>query len=162
MKRDDSDLSTDTVNSDNESAAEIDEKKLLEGDALDLAAIMATNDRKIEKVAVPEWGGFVFVKSLTGKERDAFEASMLKGSGKSQRVDAQNVRAKLCSLAICDASGKRLFATREAIDALGTKSASALNRVYKRASELSGVSDEDVEDLVKNSGKGQLDDSSLA
>lgn len=157
MKKNDADLSTTSV-ADHDSADSLDEQKLLEGEALSLADIMNYDDKKIEKVAVPEWGGFVFVKALTGKERDAFEASMLKGEGKKQRVDAQNVRAKLCSLAICDAKGTRLFATREAIDALGNKSAAALSRVYKVASRLSGVTDDDVEELVKNSGKGQFDD----
>ena len=158
MKPNTSDLSTDAVAGTADAGAKIDEQKLLEGEALTLEAIMASDDKKIVKVPVAEWGGFVFVKALSGKERDAFEASMLKGQGKSQHVDAQNVRAKLCSLAICDKDGKRLFGKREQIDALGTKSAAALNRVYKIASELSGVTDEDVDDLVKNSGKGQFDD----
>lgn len=155
--KNDEDISSAAIEGTGDSSS-LDEAKLLEGEALSLADIMSSDDKKIVKVAVPEWGGFVFVKALSGKERDAFEASMLKGAGKQQRVDAQNVRAKLCSLAICDAKGVRLFATKEAIDALGTKSASALSRVYKIASELSGVTEDDVEELVKNSGKGQFDD----
>lgn len=153
----DEDVSAEALGATGDSTAMLDEKEMLAGESLSLADIMGIDDKRIIKVAVPEWGGYVFVKALTGKERDAFEASMLKGTGKQQRVDAQNVRAKLCSLAICDAKGTRIFSTRESIDALGNKSASALSRVYKVASELSGVTDDDVEELVKNSGKDQFD-----
>lgn len=120
--------------------------------------ILNNNDIVIEKVPVPEWGGVVLVKGLTAAERDAFESSMLKGSGKNQKVDTQNIRAKLCSLAIVDKSGKRIFDSLDSINALGKKSVVALNRVYEKASKLSGLRDEDVEDLLKNSGNDQLAD----
>jgi hypothetical protein len=96
------------------------------------------------------------VKGLSAVERDAFEASMLKGSGKNQKVDTANIRAKLCSLAIVDENHKRIFDSIPSIDALGKKSAAALTRVYEVAARLSGLRDEDVEEMVKNSGNDQL------
>ncbi len=121
--------------------------------------ILRADDIKIEEVPVPEWAqdGAVLVKGLSGVERDAFEASMIKGSGKNQKVDTQNIRAKLCSLAIVDSEGNRIFDDLGAIAALGKKSAAALTRVYEVAARLSGLRDEDVEEIVKNSGNGQLD-----
>ena len=37
--------------------------------------ILGSDDLKRQTVAVPEWGGDVFVRMLTGGERDAFEVS---------------------------------------------------------------------------------------
>ena len=55
---------------------------------LSKTAILCANDLQTEDVDVPEWGGVVRVRSFTGRERDAFEASMVRGEGKDRkRVD---------------------------------------------------------------------------
>ena len=46
---------------------------------LSKTAILCANDLQTEDVEVPEWGGAVRVRSFTGRERDAFEASMVRG-----------------------------------------------------------------------------------
>lgn len=38
--------------------------------------ILCANDLQTEDVEVSEWGGAVRVRSFTGRERDAFEASV--------------------------------------------------------------------------------------
>jgi len=38
--------------------------------------ILRADDLKTEEVDVPEWGGSVRVRVLTGTERDAFESSI--------------------------------------------------------------------------------------
>ena len=121
-------------------------------------AILAASDMEYEIVDVPEWGGQVRVRSLTGTERDAFESSMLEGSGKNQKISTKDIRAKLCARTIVDMEDKRLFNDGE-IAKLGAKSAAALDRVYTVASRLSKVSNEDVEELAKNSGIGLSEDS---
>jgi hypothetical protein len=120
--------------------------------------ILAAPDLVFEIVEVPEWGGKVRVKALTGTERDAFESSMLKGAGKNQKISTQDIRAKLCARTIVDMEDKRLFNDGE-IGKLGAKSAAALDRVYTVAARLSKISSEDVEELAKNSGIGLSEDS---
>lgn len=121
--------------------------------------ILNADDTKIEPCDVPEWGGVVLVKGLTGYERDQFEASILK-----QRKDGQfvptldNVRSKLVVKATVDEDGKALFSEGDIFD-LGQKSAAALQRVWAKARELSGLSDEDVESLVGNSNADQSEGS---
>ena len=44
--------------------------------------IAQADDIVIEAVDVPEWGGTVLVKGMTGAERDRFEISMLADPGK--------------------------------------------------------------------------------
>ncbi len=125
--------------------------------------ILGADDIVFEDVAVPEWGGVVRVKTLTGLERDSLEQSMLEGRsdrGKSQQVNMANFRAKLCGRTIVDEKGKRIFSDLDIVD-LGKKSGQALQRVFNVASRLSGFSDADIEEITKNSGSGQSDDSGI-
>lgn len=112
--------------------------------------ILEAVDLDFEVVEVPEWGGKVRVRALTGTERDAFESSLVASSGKVQKVDTQNIRAKLCSLTMVDSEGAQLFGMKD-VAILGAKSAAALDRVYEVASRLSKISKEDVEELEGNS-----------
>lgn len=111
--------------------------------------ILDANDLEIQEVNVPEWGGTVLVRGMTGVERDAFEGSLVKGKGKNTTVNMDNIRAKLVASSIVDQDGQRLF-TDQDVQALGKKSAAALDRVFAVAQELSGISQSDVEDLAKN------------
>lgn len=125
-------------------------------------SILAAEDLIFEEVDVPEWGGKVRVRTLLGSERDDFEQSMVKQArGKEASVNIRNIRAKLVALTVVDAEGKRLFTKREDVDALGRKSAAALDRVFDVAQRLAGLRPEDVEELAKNSEEGQSEDSIL-
>ena len=85
-------------------------------------AILEAKDIELKEVEVPEWGGTVLLKPMTGKERDAFETSLQ--NQKAGTIDTDNLRAKLASKCIVDEKGKRLFNDTE-IEALGTKSAAS-------------------------------------
>jgi hypothetical protein len=116
---------------------------------LNKKAIMAAPDIKSELVHVPEWGGDVMVKGMTGSQRDEFEASMVEMRGTTQVMHLEGIRAKLCSLTIVDEDGRRMFDSDE-IDELGAKSAQALQRIFEVAQRLSGLTNADVEQLAKN------------
>lgn len=118
-------------------------------------AILAAKDIQREEVSVPEWKtatgvDLMLVQGLNGKERDDLEASMIKGKGKSAQVSLENLRAKVVARTAVDEEGNRIFAEAD-IPALALKSAAALNRVYEVAQRLSGITQEDVEELTKNS-----------
>lgn len=117
--------------------------------ALTKEQILGASDIQIKKVEIPEWNGFVFVKGMTAKERDDFEASIIRMNGKVRKVDMRDLRAKLVSKSICDEDGKLLFDEKD-IKELGEKSASAVQRIFTVAQELSGLTDEDAEELLKN------------
>ena len=108
--------------------------------------ILKAQDLKTEIVDVPEWGGKVKVRGLSASDRDCFENEMFE---QSQSPGMKIVRASLCARCIVDEEDKRLF-TDQDIKQLGTKSAVALNRVFKTAQKLSGLREEDVEELAKN------------
>lgn len=119
--------------------------------ALTRAAILGANDMHREQVEVPEWGGYLYVATMTGAARDAYEASIitLDGTGRA-RQNLENIRAKLVAACAVDEQGERLFSDADAL-ALGKKSAAALDRVFSVASRLNAVTEDDVRDLAKNS-----------
>jgi hypothetical protein len=116
--------------------------------------ILAVDDLQRERVNVPEWGGDVLVRSMTGTERDAFESSIISTNGTRSSMNLKNVRAKLVAWTVIDEDGDRLFPTTQDVHLLGEKSAAALQSVFEVAQRLSGLSTEDVEELAKNSEEG--------
>ncbi len=118
--------------------------------ALSKDDILKAKDAKLEEVHVPEWGGSVFIRSMTGVERDSFDASNFTKDrkGGEYQVNLANMRARLLSLTICDENGVRLF---EDAGKLGGKSAKVLSRLFEIAQRLSGITKEEVEDAAKNS-----------
>ena len=104
--------------------------------------IIQSDDLPTETIQVPEWGGEVKVRTMTGTDRDSFEASLI---GKEGRLE--NVRARLVSLTLCDELGNRLFGDAD-INVLG-KSAKALDRVFSVAQRLNGIGTDQV-DIAKN------------
>ena len=119
---------------------------------LDRNAILEAKDLPTETVDVPEWGGQVIVRTLTGEERDQYETSMIEIVGEGTNREAipklDNLRATLCALTIVDSEGKRLFTTDDVVE-LGNKSAAALDRIYDVSRTLSGLSEEDMEELAE-------------
>lgn len=98
-------------------------------------------------VAVPEWGGTVFVRAMTGFERDAFELAMLGPDGKA---DKRNFRGRLAAACLCDVNGHPLFTPGDG-ERLGALHAAALSRVFDVAAELNGFTAADAASLEKKS-----------
>jgi hypothetical protein len=101
--------------------------------------ILSSDDLPRELVKVPEWGGEVYVRTMSGADRDAFEADF-------QRDRSKDIRAKLAVRVVCDRSGQRLFTDAD-IPALSNKSAAALDRIFAAAIKLNKISKDDVEEL---------------
>ena len=128
--------------------------------------IIAANDRVTEDVAVPEWAPtgvdpatcFVRVRSLSGTQRDAFEASMMGsvGTDGARKPNLVNMRARFCAQVMVDDTGARMWSDAE-VELLGDRSAAALDRVYTVGQRLSSAGDAAVTAIAKNSSAGQPD-----
>lgn len=130
--------------------------------------ILAADDLPRERVDVPEWGDFVFVRGMNGAERDSWETELAK-AGKDDEVDSvaagadasSSFRASVLVRCFCDDKGDRLFADADAA-ALGKKSGKALDRAFDIARRLSGIGLGAEDDAVKNSVPARSADSSSA
>jgi hypothetical protein len=117
-------------------------------------AILGSDDKQYEDVAVPEWGGTVRVAGMTGGDRNSYQASMVVvgPNGSVQRLNMNDQLAKLLSRCLIDEDGNRLFSDKD-IKALSAKSGAVLDRLGDVALRLSGLRKEDVEAEAGKSGK---------
>ena len=114
--------------------------------ALDRSALLAATAIPREAVPLPELGGVVYVRGMTGSERDAFEVSLVQGRGRKREVNLRNLRAKLVAYCTVDAQGVRLFTDAD-VEQLGQVRADVVNRIYTVAQRLSGITEEDADEL---------------
>jgi len=105
--------------------------------------ILAIDDSQIEELYIPEWSKTVHIRVMRAGERDTFEAECLNTQNKV------NFRAKLASLVVCDEQGERVFQDAD-VDALASKSASALDRIFRHAIRLNAMTQDDVKELEGN------------
>lgn len=117
--------------------------------SLNRNAILAAQDLPREEVQVPEWGGSVWVSTMTGEGRDAFEQSIVAGQAQKDGP-ISNIRARLLCFTLVDAQGNRLFALKD-VAALGEKSGLALDRCVKAAQRLNGIGGDALEVARGNS-----------
>src|SRR5690242_17693330 len=102
--------------------------------------ILAADDLPRQLVLLPEWGGEAYVRTLSGAERDHWEAGI---RDEEDEVDVENIRARFAVLVLVDDTGKRLFSDADA-EALGQKAGPALDRIYQAAAKLNKLKAEDV------------------
>lgn len=119
------------------------------------ADILGADDSKFEDVEVPEWGGTVRVRAITGTERDQFDEYQDTVGKKGVRL---GTRAFFCAMTICDETGKRIFDPKD-VEALGRKSIAALDRVFTVSLRLNGIGKDAIEEREKNSQGGPSEDS---
>lgn len=103
--------------------------------ALNRSQILASWDLKTDEVKVPEWGGTVFVRTMTGTQRDELEVRL--------KDNKSNVRAYVAARTVCDEVGDLIFSDKD-IPELGKKSGAALDRIFEAAIKLNKISSGDV------------------
>jgi len=111
--------------------------------------IIAADDRKIVEIDCPEWGGIVRLRTLSGTERDAYEASLFQGEGADRKINIRNLRARLIVLCMVDSEGVRMFDDLDA-ELLGGKSGVALDPLFDECQKINGLGLRDIEAAREN------------
>ena len=97
--------------------------------------ILTADDLPRETVEVPEWGGEVLVKALTGLERH----ELIEQYAAAQKVNADEpFDIHLVGAAMCGENGDPLLDTLDEIRLLGRRNGAALERVFRAAQRLNG------------------------
>ncbi len=99
---------------------------------------------------------FVFVRQMTGRERDRFEQSLVKevvdNKGQSEfKRSLDDFRAKLAVHTVCDEEGNNLLRPEDVAILSQNMSAARLELIVNKAQELNRISEEDKKNLTKNS-----------
>ena len=127
--------------------------------------IVDSQDKEYQDVDVPEWGGTVRIATMSGEDRDRWELSMMQADDTSERgfklnFDAYS-RVRLVAMCLVDDNFNRIFVTKEQIERLSQKSGKVMDLLYDVAQRVNGITDEDIDDLEKNSVSAQNGDSGL-
>ena len=125
------------------------------GNLLDREALLAKEKLEIVKVEFED-GNYVFVRQMTGHERDVFEQSLLrkikdkKGQIVSYEQATEDFRAKLAVCTVCNDAGELILTSKDYSLLSNNMSAKKLETIINKAQELNKISEEDKEALVKN------------
>ena len=141
-----------------EQVAEASTKKVGEKKIIGRRDILELDDRPIELHEIPEWGGWLYFRGMTGAQRDRLEASVNKGEDK---VDTSGLRARGAAYCIVHPDGTPMFAESDVVR-LGSRSALALTRAWKIASRMSGMSFDEGKEIEGNSNGDPSADSTSA
>ena len=125
--------------------------------------LLSKQKLEIEKVVLDN-DDFVFVREMSGRDRDRWESTILKKVTKGKQVtmeqNLEDFRAKLAVATVCDDKGVLLL-SEENIPVLSQNmSARNLQTIVEVAQRLNKITEDEKEDLVKNSGAGVTGNSS--
>lgn len=115
-------------------------------DSLRAAVEASKHKPTLDSRDVPELGGTVYVRGLTGKQRDVWEQWCVVGEGKNRHL--KNVRGKLLARTLCDEAGTRLLADQDA-EWIGDLPGDIISPLYDLAARLSGISEAVKQDLER-------------
>lgn len=117
--------------------------------------ICTADDVSVIAVEVPEWKGTTYVRVMDGPSRDAFEEAC--ASDRKRIGKKRGIRSILAAHVLCDENGGLLFDGE--VDAIGRKSAVALDRVFAAAARINRLFKADIDELEKNSAPGPTEPS---
>lgn len=109
--------------------------------------ILAIDDLERETIDVPEWDCTITVQTMTGLDKDEYDAWIYGARGNDGKPSLKHMRALITVLSCVDENGVKLFSVDE-IEAVSKKASSALDRIYVVADRLSKLSDKSVEDIA--------------
>ena len=108
-------------------------------------------DEEIIEVDMPEWGGCVHLKQLSGADEEVYQKKsaqrITKDSSGKEDVNVTNWRSEFLVMCLCDPSGDLMF-DRDSMGALNGKSAKSIQRLYDIAMGKCGTLD--LEEAEKN------------
>lgn len=128
-------------------------------DVLSKERILGADDLKRVFLEVPEWGGGVYVRALTGTQRDAWEDGWdsFKKRVWGNTATAQAWQAYMAIWVVVDSDGKQIFSESDVM-ALQAKSAKSLARIAAVAQKLNGIGSAEIAEAVKNCEGGPSDE----
>jgi len=116
--------------------------------ALSKDAIFAVNDSDAHEVDVPEWGGSILLRTMTGKQRNDYEHWATTQS-KAKVPDYRGIRERLIICCAVTEDGKPLF-TEGDLSKLAEKNSEVIDRLHTKCRVICGMDEDAVEDAVKN------------
>ena len=113
--------------------------------------ILKIDDLKREAVDIPEWGGSIYVRELTGAERSELFALWKQDESDEKQVqDSFAITVATVRLTACAEDGKPLF-NADDILRIRNLNAKVLDKIYKEAAKINGFGADGIKEAKKNS-----------
>ncbi len=111
--------------------------------------IIAAKDSQPIEVEVPEWGGSILLRPMTGTARNDYEFWAASEHSKNGQSDFRGIRERLIIAHAVDDQGESLFSLDD-LEQLSAKNAEVIDRLHNECQKLSGLTAEAVDDAAKN------------
>jgi len=125
--------------------------------------IINAKDCKTTQIDIPEWGGAIYLRKWTGKDRSMFWSKSIRASEAGAEVNWDTLfdnQVLVVAMSLCDEEGNKLFTTSdEDLAILSAKDGDVLQRLYTASIELNGMTAKSTEEAAKNLSAIQKDDS---
>jgi len=116
--------------------------------------IINIKDCKVTAVEIPEWGGTVYLRKWTGKDRSFFLSKSICESDDGAGVNWDTLfdnQVLVVALSLCDENGAKLFTTStEDLEILSSKDGNVIQMLYQKSLLLNGLAKESIEGAAKN------------
>jgi len=110
--------------------------------------ILNADDSQKEQVHVKQWGGDVFVRVMTGENRDHFEEECRRRTG-TGTINYEGMKALLIVLTVVDEDSKPLF-TEDDIAELNKKNGAAIDFLFQEALRVNAIGQQQLEEIAGN------------
>ena len=110
--------------------------------------ILAKDDFTYAEIDVPEWGGTLRLRSLSGVQRTIITARAQKN-----KITADGLYEQMVIMAAVDEDGKPIFEERQHLEMLKMRNSSVTKRIGEKVMEISGFkpdAESDTESAEKN------------
>lgn len=125
---------------------------------LNRTKLINSGRRRYKLVPLPD-GDTARIQTLNEAERSDFEKGTVNSRGRINVDRMASARRRLVAKVLVDEEGRRLFDDDQA-DLLRQADAAIVGAIYDAAVQFVGISNDDVEEEVKNSARLSGDDSS--
>jgi hypothetical protein len=115
--------------------------------ALSKDQIFGAADSDVIEIDIPEWGGSIKLKPMTGEQRAGYEFWAATASKKNS--DFRGIRERTIIACAVDDAGEPLFSADD-LATLAKKNAVILDRLSVECQRISGLLADDVEEAAKN------------
>lgn len=109
--------------------------------------IINRDDRTLTKINVPEWGGHIYIRPLSGIERVAYEESVA-ALPKDEKNGIQ-VITRFLAMVLTDSKGDRLFSENDHNE-LAKKRWDVIMRIFNKAGRINAIDEKSIDELEKN------------
>lgn len=124
--------------------------------------LLTKHDLPVKRVELLN-GDFVFVRMMTGREKNLYQQSLVTVSmgpdGKPvYKNSMDDLEAKLAVFTLCDENGELLFCPNDVAKLSAALPWDELEKISEAASRLNNLSKDTREEMLKNSSPGQSED----